>query len=142
MLAYCRNLFIFVVGLALGGLLVFSGATARAEPSILCLSGKTCLDQGWSDAERNGWYRMSQGSRLLPLDWMQALELSGSQEKFLSPAHVKKLGYLADPVSPANPHGLPVGFTIDQDNSRSADLMCETFPSTCANKTMRRHGWA
>ncbi len=100
--------------------------------------GVQALDQGWNDEQRSWWYTASQGSRLLPLDWMQALETSGSTEAFLSPANVARLGYLPNPVSVANPLGLPVGFAVDQDKTRSADLMCDTFPAACDALTMRK----
>ncbi|KSV67416.1 hypothetical protein N185_30500 [Sinorhizobium sp. GW3] len=59
-------------------------------------------------------------------------------EAFLSPAIVARLGYLPNPVSADNPLGLPVGFAVDQDKTRSADLMCDTFPAACDALTMRK----
>lgn len=131
-----RVMAFYLAGLALAAVLI--STPAKAEPTVPCLGNLTCLSQGWNDSDRNIWYRLSQGSRLLPLDWMQALELAGSQEKFLSDTNIKRLGYISEPVSPANPLGLPIGFVVDDNPGRSADLMCETFPATCANKTMRR----
>ncbi|MFK3967941.1 di-heme-cytochrome C peroxidase [Ensifer adhaerens] len=111
------------------------GGHARADSLP---NGVQALDQGWNDEQRSWWYTASQGSRLLPLDWMQALETSGSTETFLSAANVARLGYLPNPVSTANPLGLPVGFAVDQDKTRSADLMCNTFPAACDALTMRK----
>lgn len=98
----------------------------------------TALDQGWSGEQRSWWYTVSQGSRLLPLDWMRALETAGSTDAFLSDANISRLGYLPNPKSRDNPYGLPVGFAVDQDKSRSADLMCDVFPATCDAMTMRK----
>jgi hypothetical protein len=96
------------------------------------------LDQGWSDDERSWWYTVSQGSRLLPLAWMQALEMADSSTAFLSEDNIKRLGYLPNPKSRDNPLGLPVGFVVDHDSTRAADLMCDVFPATCDAMTMRK----
>lgn len=112
----------------------FAGAANAASP---CSDVIECLDQNWSEAERTFWYRTSQGSRLIPLSWMKALEEAEGDEPYLSPENVERYGYLSDARSSANPHGLPVGFVIDHDPTRSADLMCQTFPEICAGRVMR-----
>ena len=109
-----------------------------AKDSIPCGRGQACLDQGWTDAERDVWYRTTQGSRLLPLDWMLALEQAGSGDKFMSDANMARLGYLPEPASDANEYGLPVGFTVDQDRSSGADIMCDVFENMCESGAMRR----
>lgn len=126
---------VFTVAMVLGAWLP---APALAANSVSCLFGLTCLDQGWTDEQRNWWYRTTQGSRLLPLSWMLSLELPDSTGKFMSPEHMGKLGYLPEPASISNPWGLPVGFTEDQDRTSEADVMCGTFPNMCANGTMRQ----
>ncbi len=111
---------------------------AQAADTISCLNGLTCLDQGWSDQQRNWWYRTSQGSRLLPLSWMLALETANGTDKFNADANMSRLGYLPEAASAVNPYGLPVGFVVDEDRTGGADLMCDTFPAMCENGTMRR----
>jgi hypothetical protein len=113
-------------------------AQSRAEDSVPCLNGLTCLKQGWTDEERNWWYRTTQGSRLLPLSWMLALEVADSEQKFMSAERMGRLGYLPEPASISNPWGLPVGFVEDQDRTSDAEIMCDTFPNMCANGTMRQ----
>jgi len=124
-----------VVGPGVSGL-------ARAQPAqAVCEGNLVCLDQGWSDAQRRWWYTASQGSRLLPLSWMLALESAGSSaapEKFLSAANIKRWGYLANPASSENPDGLPLGFAVDEDSTSASDIMCETFPASCAGRVMRQ----
>lgn len=73
------------------------------------------LDQGgkWSDAERKGYYSQDQGSRMIPLKWLQALK-QPSGEFFLGDS-LKRYGYLANPDSPTP--GLPVGFTVTTDGN-------------------------
>ena len=128
----------------ISGLLAFVGVSgpAHAQSSEdVCEGNLVCLDQGWSDKQRSWWYTASQGSRLLPLSWMLALEIAGSSaapEKFLSAANIKRWGYLANPASRENPDGLPLGFAVDEDDSSSADIMCETFPASCEGEVMQQ----
>jgi len=74
--------------------------------------------QGWDAATRNGWYNADQGSRLMPLAWMRALEqpdapapASGGQPRlFLDNSYLATLGIL-----PPRPGAdLPIGFASDQ----------------------------
>lgn len=122
---------------------IFMMGSAAAQGAGPICSGSVCrLDQGWTDDDRAFWYGETQGSRLLPLAWMLALERADAGgapgEPFLSEANVRRLGYLPRPASVTNPDGLPVGFVVDHDKSRSADLMCDTFPATCDALTMRK----
>lgn len=68
------------------------------------------LDQGWTPANRAVWYERSQGSRLIPLSWLFALE-DESGGPFFSPASIERWGYL--PHVNAKGRALPVGFTED-----------------------------
>ena len=113
-------------------------ASAQLIQNSICTDDLFCLDQGWTDDERAWWYTVSQGSRLLPLDWALALEVPDSQAKFFGGENMQALGYLENPPSDANPHGLPLGFAVDHDSSSSADLMCNRFPETCDARTMRK----
>jgi len=64
--------------------------------------------QGWSAAERAGWYNAGQGSRLMPLAWFQALEQPGAAAgaKFADPAYLGGFGILP----PEGKATLPIGF--------------------------------
>lgn len=96
-----------------------------------------CLDQGWNEEQRSWWYTTTQGSRLMPLSWAIALKTPDGALPFFGPDNLRRLGYLDNPHSQDNPLGLPVGFAIDANDSRSADLMCDRFPQTCFARTMR-----
>jgi len=79
------------------------------------------VDQGWSDKQKGTWYTTSQGSRLIPLSWIRALEqpglpLDGTARLFLDPDHIKKFGYL--PSDSGKPESLPIGFAIDRQDDR------------------------
>jgi hypothetical protein len=72
--------------------------------------------QGWSAKERYGWYRGTQGSRLMPLAWFQALEQPGSTAAFADPAYLTGFGYIAP--APDDPIRLPIGFAIDRQSDK------------------------
>jgi len=65
-------------------------------------------DQGpsWNEQTRADFYTRDQGSRMIPLAWLQALKQSDGQS-FLAD-NLARYGYLSNP---ANSNGLPVGFT-------------------------------
>ncbi len=128
----------------LGVIALFAGfaaplpAAAQLVQNSICKDDLFCLDQGWTDEQRAWWYTTSQGSRLLPLDWALALEVPDSTDRYFGRDNMQALGYLDNPASDANPHGLALGFAVDHDPSRRADLMCDVFPETCAARTMRK----
>jgi hypothetical protein len=80
-----------------------------ADPSL------TYLDQGWSPELTRKWYWTPQGSRLVPYDWFLALEKIGNDEMFRSEDLIERFGYIAAPVGPDNPDGLPIGFAKGDD---------------------------
>jgi hypothetical protein len=70
------------------------------------------FDQGWTAEKRGLWYGASQGSRLIPLDWLRVLEQPGtSGGKFMDPAYVAQFGYLPEKVDGVD---LAIGFAIDR----------------------------
>jgi hypothetical protein len=73
------------------------------------------VEQGWSPADKTAWYTTTQGSRLLPLSWLRALEQPDSDKPFLAPEYMASFHYIPGPGA----SDLPIGFTIDdQDDSR------------------------
>ena len=133
---------LFILSLSAILTLHLHGARGQGTPP-LCNDKLICLDQDWTEDERRWWYTTSQGSRLLPLSWMLALEgadLTSPEEKFLSEHNVAHWGYLANPASE---HNLPVGFAVDQDKSFNddgpvANIMCDTFPAHCRSSVMQK----
>lgn len=73
--------------------------------------------QGWSESDRAFWYSAAQGSRLMPLSWMQALERPRDSELFLSPANITLFRYIPYRAPGGDP--LPVGFAVDRQNDRN-----------------------
>jgi mono/diheme cytochrome c family protein len=91
---------IFWAGLAVA--LLTSTAIRAADPAPVF------TDQGanWTPATRADFYSRDQGSRMIPLSWLQNLKQANGQP-FLSD-NLARYGYLPNP---ANSNGLPVGFT-------------------------------
>jgi mono/diheme cytochrome c family protein len=87
------------------------------------------LDQGWDPRDSMEFYTRPQGSRLVPYSWFLALEQPGSSVAFCDPAHLARLGYLAQKANPFNPDGLPVGFVKDP---RHDGEKVDWFGFTCA----------
>ncbi|HYD99109.1 MAG TPA: di-heme-cytochrome C peroxidase [Alphaproteobacteria bacterium] len=86
----------------------FTAAALALLPLPAVAAGVQSLDQGWSPADRTAFYTTSQGSRMMPLAWFQALERPSSQELFLTDS-LALYGYLPN----GGPGTLPIGFTID-----------------------------
>jgi hypothetical protein len=94
------------------GASLMSGIIGMAAPAFSQNAALVSeLDQGWDNGRRDAWYGATQGSRLIPLDWLKALEQPGNNLPFLQPDHIAKFRYL--PRKNAGGDVLPVGFAID-----------------------------
>jgi mono/diheme cytochrome c family protein len=70
------------------------------------------LKQGWSQADRDTYYWIPQGTVMMSFDIFQNLELAGSQELFRSDANIERYGLIpSSPDAGGNPDGLPIGIT-------------------------------
>ncbi len=70
------------------------------------------LDQAWSQADREMYYQISQGSRVISYDIFLNLEVAGGQELFRSDANSDHYGLVPQAANPGtNPDALPVGLT-------------------------------
>jgi hypothetical protein len=89
------------------GLFLLEPATAQSsgDPVIY-------LDQAWSQADREMYYQISQGSQVISYDIFLNLEVAGSQELFRSDANSDRYGLIPQAPNPrTNPDGLPIGLT-------------------------------
>ena len=75
------------------------------------------LDQGWT-WQSSWFYRVNQGSDLLPYDFFLSLSSAGSSELFRSDDNVSRWRYLPQAASSWNPDALPVGFAKDTYKGR------------------------
>src|SRR5208283_1624886 len=72
----------------------------------------TYLDQAWTQADREWYYQMSQGSTVISYDIFLNLEVAGSQELFRSDANSERYGLIPQAANPrTNPDALAVGLT-------------------------------
>ena len=77
------------------------------------------LDQGWNDESRAFWYEATQGSRLLPLEWMEALEQPGSTALFMDPEHIESHNFIprrVDVPDRENPAQLTLGMALNNQS--------------------------
>ena len=71
--------------------------------------------QGWTTQQQSDWYGATQGSRLIPQAWAQALQApGGGSEKFFDPAYLARFRLL-----PRGAGELPVGVAIDRQDDRA-----------------------
>jgi hypothetical protein len=122
----------FVSSLGIAGNLSSTKFSERSDGDVVF------LDQGWSKKERAIFYQTTQGSRMLPYDWFLKLEQANGREKLNSSANIRKMGFLVDERSRANPDGLPVGFARDVDAVKgdSIGLTC----AACHTGQLERDG--
>jgi hypothetical protein len=129
---------------ALGSVLAVISSTVAAEDLNSSKFSKmphdkvVFLEQGWDDEKRAVFYQTTQGSRMLPYDWFLKLEQANRREKLSSASNIRKMGFLVDGRSDANPDGLPVGFAKDVDPIKgdSIGLTC----AACHTGQLERHG--
>ena len=70
------------------------------------------LDQGWSKADRETYYHISQGSEAVSYDIFLNLEVADSQELFRSDANSERYGLTKEAADPqTNPDGLAIGLS-------------------------------
>ena len=97
-----------------------AAAALALAGSCAALGPREALKGEWSKEERAAWYAGTQGSRLVPWTWAQALERAEDTQLFFGPENLARLGYVRNPV-PTDPRlaGLPIGFALDDhDDSR------------------------
>jgi len=78
------------------------------------------LDQNWTEAQRKLFHHTPQGTRLVPYEWLKALEQPCLSpfgcDMFTDPAYLDRFGFIPSAADPElNPDGFPVGFAIDRD---------------------------
>lgn len=78
----------------------------------------TVVGQNWSSEQQSAWWEGSQGSRLIPMAWLMALEAPDSTALFMDRSWFDRFGYLwASPDS-----RLPIGFAVDAQSDRLFEI--------------------
>jgi hypothetical protein len=111
----------FSIHAALSAVALFAAALASSVPVRAEDSNPVFVDQSiWTATTRADFYTQDQGSRIMPLSWLEALKQSDGS-LFLADS-LSRYGYL---LNPANSNGLPVGFTAaGPPGSQSAGMTC------------------
>jgi hypothetical protein len=72
----------------------------------------------WKESEREEFYHIPQGTRIMPYDWFVSLEQPTSalfeQPLLTDPEYLGSMGFILD-KSKKDPEKLPIGFAIDND---------------------------
>jgi hypothetical protein len=98
------------------------------------------LNQGWSPSQSMRFYRLPQGSKLIPYKWFTALERASDQTRFADPVNMNRFRYLPLKAHKIyNPDGLPVGFVrelMQPDDTLKTDWLGITC-SACHTAEIR-----
>lgn len=89
------------------------------------------LPQGWSPAESMRFYRLAQGSKLIPYAWFLHLEQAKDQTPFAGPENMNRFRYLPMKINDHNPDGLPIGF-VREPVQKGDPLKTDWLGLTCA----------
>lgn len=109
-----------MVGTAWKRSIIFGSASIFAAATVVSCSGDgppaVASYQGWSGEQQDRCYAGTQGSRLMPLSWLKALEQAKNDQPFLSADHLSSYRLLP------RPKALPVGFAIDDNDDTNLTI--------------------
>jgi hypothetical protein len=97
---------------------------------------------GWTEAERQRYYHLSQGSQVMPYDWFVALEQGWSEELFSDPTYMTRFRFVPDLNTLSNPDRLPVGFAKDDPDPITGVVNVGLSCATCHTAQMTYQGTA
>ncbi len=98
------------IALSLVGVVPLSLCRVPSAAAQVAYDSAVYLDQGWSQADREMFYQISQGSRAISYDIFLALEVAGGRELFRSDQNSERYGLIPQAVNQrTNPDGLPIG---------------------------------
>jgi len=91
-------------------------AYAVALAAHLASTLPVAAQQGWTAGDRENWYWATQGSRLMPVSWFEALEQAESDAKFSDLEFLTSFGFVAPPEGSGRDR--PIGFAKDRQADR------------------------
>ncbi|HMD38062.1 MAG TPA: di-heme-cytochrome C peroxidase [Candidatus Acidoferrum sp.] len=96
---------------------IFTLHNSLEVPRIARPKNVVWLPQNWTEAQRQRYYHIAQGSELMPYAWFLALEqpqftINGAPAFRVDP-YMQGFGFIPDSANEQNPDGLPVGFARD-----------------------------
>jgi cytochrome c5 len=94
-----------------------SKSTGPQEATAGSAGSVAWSQNGWSDAERSEYHHLPEGSELTPWVLIANVVSVKTDKPFLE--NMERFGFIADAVSTANPHGLPIGLTTVHSRDKS-----------------------
>ena len=125
----CQMLILRAVVLCAACILIAGCSRKNAEQSPGAEANVIYSANGWSQAERDQYYHLAEGSELMPYALLANLKSSTTGKPFLE--GMERFGFLPDHAGPANPHGLPVGVTVSRSRN-SGTVGIEIAGFNCA----------
>jgi mono/diheme cytochrome c family protein len=111
-----------------------------AEQPATSAADITYIGNGWSQAERDQYYHLAEGSELIPYALVANLESTKTGAPFLQ--NMERFGFLPDHAGPSNPLGLPVGLTVSlsRDAARAGIEIAGFNCAACHVAELTYHG--
>src|SRR5437016_5268276 len=128
--------------LGIGSLLALSAVGPASAQQAPTADSVVLLDQAWSQADRETYYQITQGSSVLDYDIFLNLELANSQELFRSDANSERYGFTPQAANPrTNPDALPVGLakTVNTEGRWKGEYVGPTC-AACHNTQLTYKG--
>src|SRR5262245_5524876 len=103
--------------LVAAGLLLLTSCTRKPTQNSEAKSEVAVIytANGWSQAERDRYYHLAEGSELMPYALLANLKSTKTGKPFLQ--DMERFGFLADHAGPSNPYQLPIGLTISRSRN-------------------------
>ena len=118
----------------------FSQASEVQDKQAMLLDDLIYLEQNWDEADREWFYFVDQGSRLLAERIFMNLEQADSNHLFSDSFNLLGLGFLPAKKSKHNPGELPIGFSNNDDYIGLTCAACHTQQIKYQNKFIRIDG--
>ncbi len=101
-------------------------ASEVQDKQAMLLDELVYLEQNWDEADREWFYFIDQGSRLMPYRIFINLEQAGNKNLLSDSFNLLNLGFLPTKKSKSNPDGLPIGFSRNDDYVGLTCAACHT----------------
>lgn len=115
-------------------------ASEVQDKQALNLDALVYLEQNWNEADREWFYFVDQGSRLMPYRIFINLEQADNETLLSDQFNLLQFGFLPAKKSKNNPDSLPVGFTQADDYLGLNCAACHTQQIKYRNKFIRIDG--
>jgi mono/diheme cytochrome c family protein len=98
------------------------------------------LQQGWTQAQEQTFYYTPQGTAIMPVSWLRALEAPDGKP-LMAPEHMRRLGFLYEGRAAAgNPNNWPIGFAVDSGAKFGGVPMAGLTCAACHTSEIRYRG--